>query len=314
MIEQGVYFVSRRNKTILLQHLIKTLEISRALVFTRTKRAADKVTKQLQLAGIRAGAIHGDKSQSARERSLDGFRSGKLPILVATDIAARGIDVDAITHVFNYDVPNVAETYVHRIGRTGRAGATGIALSFCDHDERGDWRYIERLTRKKIVERKDHPVYPKSSEAQPAEVVSSAAAVEDGFGEGVGSDSTGDETVRKPAHSGGRRPSHQAGRGKPRYGKPSYGKPAYGKKSGNNKFRRDKTPHARTQRSEGSAVQSAEGNAASSNGDATSNGSAGNRTAGHRSFRPHEQNRGGSGNRSRARRRNRGRPAGSSNR
>lgn len=164
LIEQCVYYVARRNKPILLQHILKTAEMTRALVFTRTKRAADRVTKQLQLAGVRTAAIHGDKSQANRERALEAFRAGKTPVLVATDIAARGIDVDAISHVFNYDVPNVAETYVHRIGRTGRAGATGIAMSFVDHEERSDFRAIERLIRRTIEEKQDHPEYPRSSE------------------------------------------------------------------------------------------------------------------------------------------------------
>jgi ATP-dependent RNA helicase RhlE len=164
LIEQSVYYVAKRNKSLLLKHLLQTVDMTRALVFTRTKRSADRVTKQLQLAGVRSAAIHGDKSQSNRERALEGFRAGKVPVLVATDIAARGIDVDAISHVFNYDVPNVAETYVHRIGRTGRAGATGIAISFCDHEERADFLAIQRLIRGTIKEMHDHPEYPPSSE------------------------------------------------------------------------------------------------------------------------------------------------------
>jgi ATP-dependent RNA helicase RhlE len=159
-IDQGVYHVAKRNKPALLKHLLAKLDVSRALVFTRTKRGANRVARQLQIAGVRSAAIHGDKSQSQRERALGGFRSGRLPVLVATDIAARGIDVDAVSHVFNYDVPNIAETYVHRIGRTGRAGATGVALSFCDHEERGDFRSIEKLLRRSIAVKTDHPDYP----------------------------------------------------------------------------------------------------------------------------------------------------------
>jgi ATP-dependent RNA helicase RhlE len=170
LIEQSVYYVARRNKLILLQHILKTAEMTRALVFTRTKRAADRVTKQLQRAGVRTAAIHGDKSQANRGRALEGFRAGKVPVLVATDIAARGIDVDAISHVFNYDVPNVAETYVHRIGRTGRAGATGIAISFCDPEERSDFLAIQRMIRGTIKENHDHPEYPQSSDAPPQHV------------------------------------------------------------------------------------------------------------------------------------------------
>ncbi|MBI3860863.1 MAG: DEAD/DEAH box helicase [Planctomycetia bacterium] len=189
LIQQGVYHVARRNKPALLKHILTTAEISRALVFTRTKRAADRVVKQLQTAGVRTAAIHGDKSQSNRERALEGFRTGKIPVLVATDIAARGIDVDAISHVVNYDVPNVAETYVHRIGRTGRAGATGTALSFCDHEERSDWRAIEKLIRRPIQVRDDHPEYPAGTDTPPQYAKprpSEAASQPDAqFGEGI---------------------------------------------------------------------------------------------------------------------------------
>jgi ATP-dependent RNA helicase RhlE len=159
-IEQAVYHVAKRNKPALLRHLLVNTSIARALVFTRTKRGADRVVRDLGKAGVQSAAIHGDKAQGARERALDSFRAGKLHVLVATDIAARGIDVDAISHVFNYDVPNVAETYVHRIGRTARAGASGIALSFCDHEEKADLRAIERLLRRAIDVRNDHPEYP----------------------------------------------------------------------------------------------------------------------------------------------------------
>jgi superfamily II DNA/RNA helicase len=120
------------------------------LVFTRTKHGADKVVRGLQKAGFAADAIHGNKSQNQRERVLADFRSGKLRTLIATDIAARGIDVDGVSHVFNYDLPNVPESYVHRIGRTARAGAEGVAISFCDHEERGYLRDIERLIRMAI--------------------------------------------------------------------------------------------------------------------------------------------------------------------
>jgi ATP-dependent RNA helicase RhlE len=159
-IEQAVYHVSRRNKPALLRHLLQNGEISRALVFTRTKRGADRVMRDLLRAGVMSGAIHGDKAQAARERALNCFRSGKLHVLVATDIAARGIDVDAISHVFNYDIPNLAETYVHRIGRTARAGAAGTAVSFCDCEEQADLRAIERLLRRALDVRNDHPAYP----------------------------------------------------------------------------------------------------------------------------------------------------------
>src|SRR5207247_8625920 len=121
---------------------------------------ADRGARGLNQSGIRAAAIHGDKTQANRERALHNFKVNRTPILVATDIAARGIDVDGISHVFNYDVPNVAETYVHRIGRTARAGASGVALSFCDHEEKTDIRAIERLLRRAIDVRNGHPEYP----------------------------------------------------------------------------------------------------------------------------------------------------------
>ena len=158
-VEQSVYFVEKRNKPALLKHFVEKAEVTRALVFTRTKHGADKVAKHLSRAGIRAEAIHGDKSQNARQRALVNFKSQKPPVLVSTDVAARGLDIDDVSHVVNYDMPNVPETYVHRIGRTGRAGAAGIAVSFCDHDEREHLREIEKLLRKKTTICDDHPTY-----------------------------------------------------------------------------------------------------------------------------------------------------------
>src|SRR3984885_3272749 len=147
LIEQSVCFVDARQKPRALARFFKTRSIERALVFTRTKRGADRVVRDLAQSGIRATAIHGNKSQSNRQRALEGFKSRRTPILIATDIAARGIDVEGISHVLNYDLPHEPETYVHRIGRTGRAGASGIAVSFCDHAERKLLQAIERLTR-----------------------------------------------------------------------------------------------------------------------------------------------------------------------
>jgi ATP-dependent RNA helicase RhlE len=161
-VEQAVYFVEKRNKPTLLKHVIATHAMSRVIVFTRTKHGADKVARSLAKAGIRSEAIHGNKSQNARQRSLMNFKSNKPPVLVATDVAARGLDIDEVSHVVNYDLPDVAETYVHRIGRTGRAGATGVAVSFCDRDERACLRDIEKLLGKKTPIRDDHPEYPKS--------------------------------------------------------------------------------------------------------------------------------------------------------
>jgi ATP-dependent RNA helicase RhlE len=147
LIEQSVCFVETRHKPRVLARFIKTRSIERALVFTRTKRGADRVVKDLAKTGIRALAIHGNKSQANRQRALANFKSRHTPILIATDIAARGIDVEGISHVFNYDLPHEPETYVHRIGRTGRAGASGVAVSFCDNAERKLLKAIERLTR-----------------------------------------------------------------------------------------------------------------------------------------------------------------------
>lgn len=144
-IEQAIYFVEKDQKKHLLVHLLKNSNTPTALVFTRTKHGADKVVKDLVKSGISAEAIHGNKSQNARQRALTNFKSGNTRILVATDIAARGIDVDQLSHVFNYELPNVPETYVHRIGRTGRAGASGIAISFCDTEEREYLNDIQKL-------------------------------------------------------------------------------------------------------------------------------------------------------------------------
>ena len=147
---QRLHFVLKARKTSLLLELFERETVDLALVFTKTKHGADRVVKQLHAAGIAAEAIHGNRSQGQRTRALDAFRSGRSPVLVATDIAARGLDVDGITHVFNYDLPMEPEAYVHRIGRTARAGASGIAISFCDEGERGLLRDIERVTRQAI--------------------------------------------------------------------------------------------------------------------------------------------------------------------
>ncbi len=156
-IEQAVYMVDKKDKPSLLLHLITEKNITRSLVFARTKHGADRLAKALNSANIKADAIHGDKAQNARQRALLNFKAGKLKVLVATDIAARGIDVDNLTHVINYDLPNVPETYVHRIGRTGRAGASGIALSFCDREEKVFLRDIIRLTAQAIPVQEEHP-------------------------------------------------------------------------------------------------------------------------------------------------------------
>jgi ATP-dependent RNA helicase RhlE len=156
-VKQTVCFVEKRNKPSLLLHLLTNTDIPMALVFTRTKHGADRVVKELNRSGIRAEAIHGNKSQQARQKALHQFRSKQIKVLVATDIAARGIDIDELTHVINYELPNVPETYVHRIGRTGRAGNSGIALSFCDHEEKVFLRDIQKLITNEIKVDQDHP-------------------------------------------------------------------------------------------------------------------------------------------------------------
>jgi ATP-dependent RNA helicase RhlE len=149
-IEQSVYFIDRGDKPRLLAHYLRDQSAQRAIVFTRTKHGADKLVRVLERGGIRAAAIHGNKSQNARQHALAQFKSQHPPVLVATDIAARGLDIDSVSHVVNYDLPMTAELYVHRIGRTARAGATGIAVTFCDREERSMLREIERLTRQRL--------------------------------------------------------------------------------------------------------------------------------------------------------------------
>jgi ATP-dependent RNA helicase RhlE len=158
-ITQSLYYVDKKDKRKLLQHILEDRTIRRALVFTRTKHGADRVVKELHQAGVKAEAIHGNKSQNARQRALMNFKSEQIRILVATDIAARGIDVDELTHVINYEIPNIPETYVHRIGRTGRAGASGISLSFCDNEEEEFIRDIQKLIGKQIPLATENP-YP----------------------------------------------------------------------------------------------------------------------------------------------------------
>jgi ATP-dependent RNA helicase RhlE len=150
MIQQAVYFIEKNDKQGLLIDILKDRSIESLLVFTQMKHAADKLSKRLNAAGINAAAIHGNKSQNARQTALENFKSKKVRVLVATDIAARGIDIDQLSHVLNYELPNVPETYVHRIGRTGRAGASGIALSFCSSEERSYLKDIEKLIKKSI--------------------------------------------------------------------------------------------------------------------------------------------------------------------
>ncbi|MCI0572997.1 MAG: DEAD/DEAH box helicase [Myxococcaceae bacterium] len=159
-VEQRIYHVAQALKRHLLVHLLNDAAMARTLVFTRTKHGANRVAEQLNKAGIPSAAIHGNKSQNARERALGDFKSSAIRVLVATDIAARGIDIDGLSHVVNFELPNVPEQYVHRIGRTGRAGARGIALSFCDGDERAYLKDIERTIRRSVPVVDDHPFRP----------------------------------------------------------------------------------------------------------------------------------------------------------
>lgn len=158
-VEQRLYFVEKSEKRNLLYHLIKNENLTDVLVFSRTKHGADNVVKALRKKGIPAEAIHGDKSQNARQRVLDAFKNKEVGVLVATDIAARGIDIDQLPFVINFDLPNIPETYVHRIGRTGRAGNGGIAISFCGKDEHPYWKDIQKLIKVDVKTITDHP-YP----------------------------------------------------------------------------------------------------------------------------------------------------------
>jgi ATP-dependent RNA helicase RhlE len=203
-IDQLVYFVDKGNKAKLLRHWIERTASTRTLVFARTKHGADKIVKELLKSRIFAAAIHGNKSQSQREKALAQFKSTRPPVLVATDIAARGIDVTGISHVINFDLPNEPETYVHRIGRTGRAGADGIAVSFCSIDEVGHLRAIERLTRRRIDPAADHAEYPMAGQIAVAGPI-------------------GEERGGRP----------QQRRGNFRGGRPSGGRPSGGRPSGN---------------------------------------------------------------------------------
>ena len=166
-VSQKVYFVNKDDKRLLLKQLIIEESLSNALVFTRTKHGADNIVKVLKKAHIKAEAIHGDKSQNARQRVLEQFKNKEIDILVATDIAARGIDIEQLPFVINFDIPNISETYVHRIGRTGRAGNSGLAISFCGKDEKPYWLDIEKLIRMKVKVVTDHQYTWRDEEINP---------------------------------------------------------------------------------------------------------------------------------------------------
>jgi ATP-dependent RNA helicase RhlE len=211
-IAQRVIHTDKAAKQELLAELLKSEQVDRVLVFTRTKHGADKVVRGLQKSGFTAEAIHGNKSQNQRERVLASFRDGSLRTLVATDIAARGIDVDGVSHVFNYDLPNVPESYVHRIGRTARAGAEGVAISFCDHEERAYLRDIERLIRMAIpsTDRRTGKPVPAQAEAQGHRGHNNGGrnGAKSGHGHRRGGNGNG--------HNGHRNGHHAAAQGEPR--------------------------------------------------------------------------------------------------
>ncbi len=223
-VAQEVIFIEQTRKRALLAELFTNPDMKRAIVFTRTKRGADKVARYLEVAGVPVAAIHGNKSQGQRDHALSGFKAGKIRALIATDIAARGIDVDAVSHVVNFEVPNVPESYVHRIGRTARAGAEGIAISLVDNEERGYLRDIERLTRQQIPSKDRRGdtslvVAPETAADRKAEAESRPRfARGDRRGDGAGRSSRegGRDGRRDSGRDSGREGSRQEGRGGPR--------------------------------------------------------------------------------------------------
>ena len=208
VVEQNVYFTDKDSKRDLLVHLLEKDDFSRVVVFTRTKHGSDRVARHLAKAGMNVAAIHGNKAQNARTRALDGFRSGEIKVLVATDIAARGIDVDDISHVVNFELPNVPETYVHRIGRTGRAGKGGTAISLCDSEERSFLVGIERLTGKRLNVVEEHP-FP----AIPGRAAAPSADRSSGNDSGRGSGNGGQRRDGGRQQFGGRGPGGGGGGG-----------------------------------------------------------------------------------------------------
>lgn len=198
-IEQKLYFVNQPDKQALLHEMLKSEEMSRVIVFTRTKHGANRVALQLEAAGVKASAIHGNKSQSARQQALNDFKAGKLRILVATDLASRGIDVDNISHVVNFELPEDPDSYVHRIGRTARAGTSGIAISFCCGQERGLLKDIERLTRLQLTPENGHPY---QSESRPEPMPPRGQRSQGRGGSGAGGRSQGRDS--RPGNSNNR--------------------------------------------------------------------------------------------------------------
>lgn len=203
LIAQSIMYVDRGHKKDLLRHVLKDKALSRVIVFTRTKRGANQVSEVLEKNGVRSDAIHGNKSQGARQRALENFRKGQIRVLVATDIAARGIDIDEISHVINFEVPNVAESYVHRIGRTARAGAEGIAISFCDAEERSFVRDIEKLIKQSIPVDRSQPYHSDSVENSRLMSPGKAKASIERSGRGGRGGGRSDNRRRGPSSGGG---------------------------------------------------------------------------------------------------------------
>ncbi|PTN07245.1 DEAD/DEAH box helicase [Mangrovibacterium marinum] len=206
-VEQSMYFVSKKWKPKLLLHLLQTVSYESVIVFTRTKHGADKVVRILEKSGIVSAAIHGNKSQNARQRALNNFKDGKIKVLLATDIAARGIDIDQLSLVINFDLPNIPETYVHRIGRTGRAVSSGAALSFCDVEERPYLRDIQRFINQQIPVVADHPFPDDEDEAfvvKPSVKKKIAAQPRDNRAQAAGDNRNRNRNKRKPNYRGRR--------------------------------------------------------------------------------------------------------------
>ncbi len=212
-VEQKVLFVAKDKKRALLSELLNDKDIKRVLIFTRTKHGADRVAKHLHQSGVRSDAIHGNKAQNYRQRALKSFRSGNIRALVATDVAARGIDVEGVTHVINFDLPNEPESYVHRIGRTARAGSTGIAISFCDHEERAFLRDIEKTIRQSVPVFEDHPYHAAeiANDHGPAAKKGPGRKKRPGQGQGQRPGQAKGQNRRKPRRSGKRSGKHMAG-------------------------------------------------------------------------------------------------------
>jgi ATP-dependent RNA helicase RhlE len=223
-VDQHVFLVDGAAKRDTLVELMSDAEVSRAIVFTRTKRGADRVAQHLGAAGVGAEAIHGNKSQNQRERALDAFRRGRTRVLVATDIAARGIDVDGVTHVVNYELPDTPEAYVHRIGRTARAGASGRAISLCDNGERSLLRQIERLTRQTLAFTDRRSADARRDEAQPARRnPRGGAAKGEGGGRNAQQPPRRDAQHRDGQRPGGARPAQDGLRRAGKMDRPSAG-------------------------------------------------------------------------------------------